>query len=62
MNSLISLRAKFAQSHSFNGGGLRAIVDIGKSMQMQGVDLGWAAALMQMHTSQTHVMFLLEEK
>ena len=37
------LRAKFAQSYSFNGGRLRAIVDIGKSMQMQGADLGIGA-------------------
>jgi hypothetical protein len=28
------------QSYSFNGGELRAIVDVGKVGQMQGVDLG----------------------
>ena len=31
------------QSYSFNGGGLRAMVDVGKSMQMLGVDLGMGA-------------------
>jgi len=33
------------QSYSFNGGGLRAIVGVGKIGQMQGVDLGCARHL-----------------
>ena len=58
MNLLISLRAKFAQLYSFNGGGLRAMVDIGKSMQMRGVDLGIGArqlrANVDAYKSNTH--------
>jgi len=50
----MSLRAKLAQLYSFNGGGLRAMVGVGKIGQMQGVDLGCAqhlrATLARVHT------------
>ena len=50
MNLLILLRAKFARSYSFSGGRLRAIVDIGKSMQMRGIDLGIGARQLRTNT------------
>jgi len=37
------LRARLIQSYSFNGGGLRAMVGVGKIGQIQGVDLGMGA-------------------